>query len=186
MSNSALLRISEVIKLNHRELEQYYDNIVNSGDKSVQERYQNIFIWELARHCIGEEIILYPAIESYVKNGQLVVARHRLENQQLMDTLRLFQSIRPGDAEFLLCIQSLFKDLGKRIKEEEAQDLIPLEKALENQDSYTLASNFQRTKGFVPTRSHPMSSKKPPFDTLDAFLATPVDKLANLLPLTLN
>jgi len=98
-----------------------------------------------------------------------------------MDTLRLVDKFRPGDAEFLLCIQALFKDLEKRIKEEETQDLILLEKALEKQYSCTLAGHFQRTKGFAPTRSHPMSSKKPLFVTLDAFLATPMDKLANLL-----
>jgi len=88
MSNSTLLRISEVIKFDHRELEQYYDNIVNSADKSVQERYQNIFVWELARHCVGEEIILYPAIEACVKDGLSLVTRHRLENKQVRSILR--------------------------------------------------------------------------------------------------
>lgn len=41
--------ISEAIKNDHRELETYYQNIMEAKDKDTQERWQNQFIWELAR-----------------------------------------------------------------------------------------------------------------------------------------
>jgi len=49
------------------------------------------------------------------------------------------------------------QDLSKHIKEEEADDLPALEKVLKAGDSEDMARSFQRTKKFVPSRSHPMA-----------------------------
>lgn len=116
----------------------------------MQQRYQNI-LWELARHCIGEEIIVYPAMEAYLTDGLSVVARHRAENQKVRVirsqsfTLRMRQltsrlvkwipyaccrNLGPGMLSFFFCVQTLFTDLEKRLKEEESKDLIRLEDTL--------------------------------------------------------
>jgi hemerythrin superfamily protein len=58
--------VSEVITKDHREIEQYYNEVVNSTDHDHQTRYGNQFTWELARHSIGEELIVYPAFEKYL------------------------------------------------------------------------------------------------------------------------
>ena len=48
----------------HRELEEYYNEVVNSkNDQDRQQRFGNQFVWELARHSVGEELVLYPAME---------------------------------------------------------------------------------------------------------------------------
>lgn len=49
------------------------------------------------------------------------------------------------------------EDLSKHIREEEADDLPALEKVLKAADSEDMAKSFQRTKKFVPSRSHPMA-----------------------------
>jgi hypothetical protein len=46
--------VSDVIKHDHQELKEYYDQIMNANDADTQVRYQNQFVWELARHSIGE------------------------------------------------------------------------------------------------------------------------------------
>jgi len=58
--------VSDTITKDHRELESYYNEIVNSNDLDHQERYGNQFTWELARHSVGEELIVYPAFEKYL------------------------------------------------------------------------------------------------------------------------
>jgi hypothetical protein len=55
--------ISDAIIKDHREIEQYYNEVVNSGDQDYQQRYGNQFTWELARHSVGEELVIYPAFE---------------------------------------------------------------------------------------------------------------------------
>lgn len=74
-------RISSVIRQDHREIKRYYDKIVKSNDLDIQRRYQNAFVWELTRHAIAEELVLYPAIETGVNDGKVMVDKDRAEHQ---------------------------------------------------------------------------------------------------------
>lgn len=65
-----MVRVSEVIKDDHRKLESYYNIIVNSEDEDEQTRFQNQFTWELARHAVAEELVVFPAIEKHVPAGK--------------------------------------------------------------------------------------------------------------------
>ena len=71
-------------------------------------------------------------------------------------------------------------DMSQHMKEEEGSDLPELEKALTADDSADLAKSFERTKMFVPSRSHPSAPNRPPFETLAGLLAAPIDKLGDL------
>jgi len=62
-------RISDTIKKDHREIESYFDKIISSTDRDEQARFQNLFTWELARHSIGEELVVYPLFEKLLSNG---------------------------------------------------------------------------------------------------------------------
>jgi hypothetical protein len=72
--------VAQAIQHDHRELEQYYHKIVNAKDDDTKTRYQNQFIWELARHSIAEEIVIYPAMEQYVDGGKEAAARDRMDH----------------------------------------------------------------------------------------------------------
>lgn len=61
--------LTEVITGDHRDLEKYFKIVVDSKDIEEQERYGNQFIWELARHSVAEELIVYPAMERYMENN---------------------------------------------------------------------------------------------------------------------
>jgi hemerythrin superfamily protein len=76
-------RISDAIKQDHREIESYYEHIIGTSDQSEQERYQNQLTWELARHSIGEELVVYPAFEKYVPGGVELANKDRQEHQSV-------------------------------------------------------------------------------------------------------
>jgi hemerythrin superfamily protein len=61
--------ISDVVKKDHRKIQSYYDKIIHSSDEDEQVRFQNLFTWELARHAIGEELVLYPVFEKHLAGG---------------------------------------------------------------------------------------------------------------------
>lgn len=63
------MRITDAICSDHRDLESYYNRIVDAEDGDEQTRYQNQFTWELARHVVGEELVLYPALEAQLPDG---------------------------------------------------------------------------------------------------------------------
>jgi hemerythrin superfamily protein len=72
--------ISDAIKKDHREIESYFDKIVTSTDKDEQTRFQNLFTWELARHSIGEELVIYPLFEKLLPDGIEMANKDRNEH----------------------------------------------------------------------------------------------------------
>lgn len=76
-----MTRVSDAIKKDHRELEEYYNKIITSTDISEKTRFQNQFTWELARHSHGEELVVYPAFEKELANGQSMADKDREEHQ---------------------------------------------------------------------------------------------------------
>jgi hemerythrin superfamily protein len=76
--------ISDAITHDHRELEQYYNEVINSNDHDHQQRYGNQFTWELARHSVGEELIVYPAFEKHLgAKGKEIADSDRSEHHHV-------------------------------------------------------------------------------------------------------
>ena len=84
-------RISEAIKQDHREIESYYERIINSSDGDEQTRFQNQFTWELARHSIGEELVVYPVLEKMVSGGAEIANKDREEHQKVRRIISMTQ-----------------------------------------------------------------------------------------------
>ncbi|KAK2009903.1 HHE domain-containing protein [Colletotrichum eremochloae] len=174
-------RLTDAIKEDHRELEAYHKHIITSTDMNEQARFQNIFIWEVARHAISEELVVYPVLEKHVADGKALADRDRAEHQTVKEKLYKFQKLKPNwDEDFEPTLNSLMEDLRRHIKEEEEEDLVRLEEVLSHTRSESLAWSFERTKMFTPTRSHPSIPNKPPFETVVGLMAAPLDKLRDL------
>ncbi|EAW09084.1 HHE domain protein [Aspergillus clavatus NRRL 1] len=173
-------RITDTVKQDHRQLEACYDKIMHATDRDDQIRFQNLFTWELARHSIGEELVVYPAFEKHLPDGVSMADKDRREHQTVKEKLKKFQNLDPSNPEFMSTIKSLMVDLAQHIKEEETNDLVKLDQALSHGDSVGLSKSFERTKMFVPTRSHPSAPSKPPFETAVGLLTAPIDQLADL------
>lgn len=76
-------RIIDAIKQDHRDIESYYDRILKASDEAEQTKYQNQFTWELARHSIGEELVVYPAFEQYLSGGGEMASKDRKAHQSV-------------------------------------------------------------------------------------------------------
>lgn len=80
--------ISEAIIKDHRELEECYNEVMNNaGDHDHQERYGNQFVWELARHSVGEELVVYPAMEKYLGDKGKEMAEGDRKEHAVVGTL---------------------------------------------------------------------------------------------------
>jgi hypothetical protein len=77
-----MVKISEAIIHDHKELKENYENIKFATDDDTKTRWRNQFTWELARHSIGEELVVYPAFEKYIKpGGHEMAEKDRQEHQ---------------------------------------------------------------------------------------------------------
>ncbi|KAI9886787.1 MAG: hypothetical protein M1823_001430 [Watsoniomyces obsoletus] len=179
--------ITDSVLRDHREVEECYDHIVNAPDDDQRTRWQNQFIWELARHSHAEEIVVYPAFEKHLgAKGKEMAEKDRQEHQvvcdgseptnkpihldltprQLKERLHKFQNLKVQHPDFMPTLDSIMSALREHITEEERDDMPALEKALSSDDSISMAKSFGRTKAIVPSRSHPWAPAKPPMETL--------------------
>jgi len=173
--------ISDTIKKDHQEIKEYAENIRTATDDDSKTRWQNQFTWELARHSIGEELVVYPAFAKHLgAKGQAMADKDRDEHQSVKDALYKFQKLTPENNEFILTLEALMKDLNQHIKEEENDDLPALESAIQNEESESIAKSFSCTKAFVPSRSHPNAPNKPLFETAIGLMTAPIDHLGDL------
>jgi len=180
---AAMSTISESITKDHRELGTYYNEIINSNDLDHQERYGNQFTWELARHSVGEELIVYPAFEKYLgSKGHDMAESDRKEHHRVKELLKEFQNMKPKDPNYVPKIKELWAVLEDHIKDEEQHDLPALETALKEHTGHSesIAKTFGRTKAFVPSRSHPSAGENPPFESVMGLLTAPIDHIADI------
>ncbi|KAF4449027.1 hypothetical protein F53441_7677 [Fusarium austroafricanum] len=182
---AAMSALSGAIVKDHRELKDYYNEVVNSTDHDHQQRFGNQFVWELARHSIGEELIVYPAMEKTSPGKyftQWDTDPPANISFQVKELLKVFQNLKAQDPEYVPKLKEIWGMLEKHIEEEENRDLPALEQALTShtQETESLANQFGRTKQFVPTRSHPSAGENPPFESVMGLMAAPIDKLADM------
>ncbi|KAJ5925716.1 hypothetical protein N7454_008355 [Penicillium verhagenii] len=173
-------RILPLLKHEHAELQSHSHKILNSVDSDEQTRYQNQFTWDLTRHTIGKELIVYPAIVKHVRHGQVLVDKNRAEHREIKERLKMFQGLPCTDPRFAPTLEALVDDLLVHVRREEDEDLVLLEEALTKEDSEALAGSLGRMKRFLPSRAHPLASSKPPFKTAVGLLTAPVDMVGDL------
>jgi iron-sulfur cluster repair protein YtfE (RIC family) len=63
---------------------QYYDEYVrNKGNTEAQTKWSNQLIWEIARHAVGEEIVIYPLMERHLGQEGVKLADHDRDDHQV-------------------------------------------------------------------------------------------------------
>ncbi|KAJ5943708.1 hypothetical protein N7516_003876 [Penicillium verrucosum] len=175
-----MVRISEAIKDDHRRLESYYNIIVNSEDEDEQTRFQNQFTWELARHAVAEELVVFPALQKVRSDSQEKIDDDRREHSALKEMLYVFQDLKSSDPRFFPTITMLMEGLARHMIDEETNDLVILEETLSSDESEGLGESLSRTKMFVPSRSHPYDLDTPRFETVADLITAPLDRLQDL------
>ncbi|KAH6689479.1 HHE domain-containing protein [Plectosphaerella plurivora] len=173
--------ISDVIKDDHRTIEELYSNIVNAADTKTQSCHQDALVWSLARQCISEELIIFPALEAYVEDGKIIAQKDELEHEKIKEHLKLFESAQAGDAEFIHTLEALMELVNQHVSFEERNDLVSLEAGLRASESEELAGDYQRMRKLIPVRGEADGAMQRGFDDVAALFATPMDELRTSL-----
>lgn len=133
---------------------EYYDLYTrHAGDKDVQERWARQLIWEVARHAVGEELVVYPLMEKHLgAKGKELADQDRGDHQFVKEKLYNLESMTPGSPEYDSLLKDVMAHLHEHNDSEEQKDLPMLEPQLGPDNSKSAAASFSRTKKFVPTR----------------------------------
>ena len=160
------------LTLNILKMYEYYDQYVRaSGNKDAQERWANQLTWEIARHAVGEEIVVYPLMEKHLGQKGVELANQDRADHQVglqflakgsrmtyvssqfaKENLYKLESLTPGTTEHASLLKEIMDHLHKHNDSEEKEDLPRLEPVLGEEGSIEAALSFSRTKHFAPTR----------------------------------
>ncbi|KAH9945531.1 hypothetical protein B0H21DRAFT_744802 [Amylocystis lapponica] len=169
------------IKEDHEEMYEYHDQYERArarGDTDAQTRWVRQLTWEIARHAVGEELVVYPLMEKHLGATGVQLADHdRAEHQQVKERLYALEGLAPGSPAHHAALAEIMRALHHHNDDEEIKDLPLLERAIGQDASRDAALSFKKTKKLVPTRAHPSIPNKPPAETLLGLLEAPIDKI---------
>jgi hypothetical protein len=94
--------------------------------------------------------------------------------------LAVFQDLNCSDPRFVPTITTLMEGLAQHMQDEETNDLVILEESLTSGESEKLVESLNRTKIFVPSRSHSYDLERPRYETAVGLLSAPLDHLQDL------
>ena len=87
----------------------------------------------------------------------------------------------PLDSRFGPLLDTLMDNLHHHIEHEKNEDMPRLEGLISRQESEAIARSFQRTKGIVPTRSHPAAPTEFYAESIVGLLTMPIDRMRDWL-----
>jgi hypothetical protein len=166
------------VKADHVELINYFQQYKSTGDM----KWYNQFVFELCRHSVGEELILYPLIESVGPAGKVLADEARKDHHRLKEILSKMESMIKGPKEaFSREFEVLFSDFQQHITTEEREDLKLLCDNVSAEDRLKYGKKFENRKKIAPTRPHPSVPEKPVMlEEAMGLLTAPLDKFRDL------
>lgn len=171
--------ISQILQ-DHRELEDYFANYKAAKTEEEGYKWFNQFVWEISRHSVAEELVMYNLLEGLGDKGKELSQKSREDHRQLkqdLEDLRHEKDPQKFDTKFEL----VFKELQEHLKLEEGQDLIYLKEKMSQEDLIKAGKTFSLKKKLAPTRPHPNVPDKPTaLELAIGLMAAPIDKLRDV------
>jgi hemerythrin superfamily protein len=172
--------IIDLIKTDHRELEDYFGRYKSASNMEEGKKWFNQFLWEICRHSVAEEVVLYNMMESINDRGKELGEKSREDHRKLKMMLEDLRKEKDDDA-FDKKFEDVFKNLMDHIKMEEVEDLAFIQENVSLEKRQSAGKMFSMKKHLVPTRPHPEIPDKPTaLELALGLLVTPFDKLRDM------
>ena len=155
----------------HEELRTYGAKFVDSE----QDKWFSQFVWELTRHHIGEELVVYPLLEKLGQQGMDLAKEGRQEHHQVKLDLEEIHSTKDTSK-----IKAMLSNLMTHLEHEESKDL-PLLKKLSHDELVKAGELFQFRKKIAPTHTHMIIPEdNATVATALGLMIAPIDKLRDM------
>lgn len=174
-------KLAEVIIGDHREVEQMFQQL-ETGVTDPDERRKMVdrVIYELARHSVAEEQLLYPMARRMLADGEEVADRELAEHAAAERTMDALYGMPPTDPEFEPRLAELMTEIRQHVQDEERTLLPRLAQAAGLDATNNLGTAIAAAKKVAPTRPHPGAPDTPPANVMNS-LAGLLDHLRDAL-----
>jgi hemerythrin superfamily protein len=179
MMHSDRQSIDEQVLQDHQKLRSFYDNYKSTGDM----KWYNQFVYEFCRHSVGEEIIMYPLLDSFGSEGKRLVDEARTEHQRIKEMMSSMESMSRDSSKerFNNQFDILMQILGDHMQKAESVDLMLIRSRCSLDDRIHYGQQFMNRKKIAPTRPHPSTPETPVMlEEAMGLLVAPIDKFRDM------
>lgn len=174
-------QIENLVLADHILIRSVYEKLNTSSTNEEADKWRNELVYEIARHSLAEEIIMYPIMREKFPDGERWFKESNEEHHQVKKSLYEAQNIDMNAPEFKKKVKDVMDLLIKHIDKEEKEVFPMLKKYLSEEERISAGNSFSRRKLIVPTRPHTMVPEDPPtLNSLLGLLTAPLDKFRDL------
>lgn len=171
--------VVDVITGQHRELLALCDRLTGSSG-AERSRIAQVVVATLSRHLSAEEQYLYPAVRKVVPDGDLLADRELAEDHQLLVTLKRLDGARPEDPAFGELAAGVTEAVRRHV-DADAEELLPLlTQMVPVEDLIRVGNRVETAEEAAPTRPHPATPSRPPWNKIVDPAVAVVDKVRDV------
>jgi hemerythrin superfamily protein len=173
--------IEELIVADHKDIMSFYHEFDKTSKEEDALKWLRQFIWELARHSIAEELILYPVYKGKIPQGESYWNKSMEEHRKIKVLLSEIEST--SDISKIRSKMKEVIDSLNRHTDMEENEILPLvKKHVSEAERISYGNTFLRRKLIVPTRPHPsVPDSIPTIQSLVGLLVAPIDKFRDVI-----
>lgn len=171
--------VADVIETQHRTLLALCDRL--TGDGEDRRKVTEVVVAALSRHLSAEEQYLYPAVRRVVPDGDRLTDRELAEDHDLLVTLRRLDGVRPEHPSFGALAADVTAAVRRHVEADAAELLPLLRQMVPAEDLIRVGNRIELAQEAAPTRPHPSTPDRPPWNKVVDPVVAVVDKARDAL-----
>lgn len=160
--------VVDLLSRDHRQIEEMFRELENGGARGAPERRRLVdrVITELVQLSVVKELHLYPAVRTYLDDGDAVADREISEHARAEHTMKELEDVDPGDSRFEPLLSRLMTETRAHIEDAEKRLFPQLVSRMTKRDRRDLGRRVEKAKRTAPTRPHPGAPDAPPVNRI--------------------
>jgi hypothetical protein len=173
--------VEKLVMADHNFLRSIFQEFESATSNEEKEKWRNMLVYEIARHFIAEEIIVYPLVRNNLANGEEHYHSFLKQHHEFKQKLVEIHNISPDSINFMEKVNEVWGILKLIIEKEEKEILPELIKLVKEDQRIKSGNQYTRRKFIVPTRPHTIIPEHPPsLNSILGLLTSPIDKFRDI------
>jgi hemerythrin-like domain-containing protein len=173
--------VVDVIGEQHDKLLELCDRLVDEGvDQKRRFKIADVVVATLSRHLSAEEQYLYPAVRAVVPDGDELADRELEEDHALLVTLKHFDATRRDDSTFGALAVDIAAAVRRHVEADDAELFPVLLRMAPVEDLIRVGNRIETAEEAAPTRPHPSTPARPPWNKVVDPAVAVVDKIRDV------